>query len=133
MGQEFKVTGTASERERERERHTVTRFFSAFLCVLFWGEHELKHPHVSLHQTSQFKSSLPQERCSTHLAELRKVVLLAEGTLPQPRLVISDGLVIALTLWASVSNAGNIADDQLSWRKEGRVREGRADSFPLPC
>lgn len=54
---------------------------------------------------------------ATNLTQLREIVLLAEGTLPQPCLIISDCLVIALALWSSVGDPSDIADDQLSWGK----------------
>lgn len=51
-----------------------------------------------------------------YLAELREVVLLAEGTLPQARGIIANGLVVTLSLWPPVSDARHDASDELSCR-----------------
>lgn len=64
-------------------------------------------------------------RVSTHLTQFREVVLLTEGALPQPCLIVPDCLVVALTLWTPVSNASDIADDELSWKS--RDRKGQAE------
>lgn len=49
-----------------------------------------------------------------YLAEFGEVVLLAEGTLPQPGGIVSDGLVIALSLGPPVSNTSYDARDQFT-------------------
>lgn len=50
-----------------------------------------------------------------YLAELGEVVLLAEGALPQARLVIPDGLVVALPLGPPVGYPRHVADDEFTW------------------
>ena len=54
-----------------------------------------------------------------HLAELGEVVLVAEGALPQARLVVADGLVVALPLGPPVSDARHHAGHQLPCRGAG--------------
>lgn len=49
-----------------------------------------------------------------HLAEFREVVLLTERTLPQPRGVVTDGLVVAFSLGPPVSDASNYAGNKLT-------------------
>ena len=51
-----------------------------------------------------------------HLAELWEVVLLTEGTLPQARGVVPDGLVVTLPLGAPVSDARHTTGDQFTWK-----------------
>lgn len=48
---------------------------------------------------------------------------MTERALPQPRLIVADCLVVALTLWTPVGDAGDVADNELSCRK-GRGGEG---------
>lgn len=50
-----------------------------------------------------------------YLAEFGEVVLLTEGTLPQPSAVVTDGLVIALSLRSPVSNTSYYTRDQLTY------------------
>lgn len=53
-----------------------------------------------------------------NLAQFREIVLLAEGALPKACSIITDGLVIALSLGAPVSDASYYTSDQLTWKKE---------------
>lgn len=57
-----------------------------------------------------------------YLAEFREVVLLTEGTLPQPRSIVADGLVVALSLRPPVSDTSDYTGDQLTWKKRRRKR-----------
>lgn len=52
-----------------------------------------------------------------YLTEFGEVILLAEGTLPQPRGIASDGLVVTLSLRPPVSNTSYYTGDQLTWKK----------------
>lgn len=52
--------------------------------------------------------------CAWYLAEFGEVVLLAERTLPQPGGVVSDGLVVALSLRPPVSDTSYYTGDQLT-------------------
>lgn len=63
------------------------------------------------------KSSKEERSGVSYLTEFREVVLLAEGTLPQARRIITDGLVIALSLRPPVSNTSYYTGDQLTWKK----------------
>lgn len=66
--------------------------------------------HVKLRNISISKTF----ESDSHLTELREVVLLAERTLPQSRLIITDSLVITFALWPSVSDAGHNTGDQFT-------------------
>ena len=66
---------------------------------------------------SNIKLSKEEKSSVRYLAELWEVVLLAEGTLPQPCSIITYGLVVALSLRPSVSNTSYYAGDQLTWKK----------------
>lgn len=49
-----------------------------------------------------------------HLAEFREVVLLTERTLPQPRGIVTNGLVVTFSLRSTVSDASNYAGNKLT-------------------
>lgn len=63
------------------------------------------------------KLSREENSCVCYLTEFREVVLLAEGTLPQPRGIVADCLVVTLSLRPSVSDTSHYTGDQLTWRK----------------
>lgn len=63
------------------------------------------------------KLSKEENSAFWYLAELREVVLLAEGTLPQSCGIVADGLVVALSLRPPVSNTSYYTGDQLTWKK----------------
>lgn len=58
-----------------------------------------------------------------YLAEFREVVLLAKGTLPQPRSIVTDGLVVALSLRPPVSDTSYNTGDQLTWKKRTKKHQ----------
>lgn len=74
---------------------------------------------TALHQLFHENFKLTKEGNSGvwYLAEFREVVLLTEGTLPQPRSVVADGLVVALSLRPPVSDTSDYTGDQLTWKK----------------
>lgn len=55
-----------------------------------------------------------------YLTELREVVLLAEGTLPETCSIITNGLVVALSLRPPVSNTSNYAGYKLALKKKAQ-------------
>lgn len=67
-----------------------------FSCIKFWSE---------------------DNSAVCYLTEFGEVILLAEGTLPQPCGIVSDGLVVTLSLRPPVSNTSYYTGDQLTWKK----------------
>lgn len=76
-------------------------------------------------------TKLLKEEKLWYLAEFREVVLLAEGTLPQPCRIVTDGLVVALSLRPPVSNTSYYTGDQLTWKKRRKKNINHTSRWQL--
>lgn len=66
---------------------------------------------------SNIKLSKEENSGIWYLAEFREVVLLAKGTLPKPCSIVTDGLVVALSLRPTVSDTSYYTGNELTWKK----------------